>query len=431
MKPSIIPDTSNADLWLESPAVEAVSAEFGCRLDLPDGESHRIWFRFQAAVAPMITRNADPFVVAVLLYAMKRCRKLVVHGPLSPSLVSNLSDFQSAFCAHHENTYHHISIESDQTARLPTTQRPDRAIAAFSGGVDGTFSVYRHTGRSKITPKRPLHAALLMQGMDVALDQTQAFSRVTHNCSAVAEDAGIRLFTGATNVRELPLPWEDQFGSAVAASLLFFQETYTQGLIASAYSYGSLHADHGSNPLTDPLLSSGLLTIVHDGADYGRIEKLRQLASWPKALAKLRVCWQPGRSDNCGQCEKCIRTQLMLDLCGVHDCPAFPGHVSTEDLDNLTIHTDSGVNELSYLLHEARLTSPRAPWIGPLARAIDRNKRYRRLQDAARKAGSFIPGWLRASAGAVAKHLFAQNGRRKKITPEEPRQGIPVTKASL
>jgi hypothetical protein len=425
-----IPANLRADLWIDTPTVGAASAEFACRLSLPDGETHNIWFRFPPETAPLLTRMADPFVVAVLLHAMTRCRELVVHGDVSAALILNLCNFQEAFCAFHGGTYHPVRIEADRVVQAAAKPGTGRAITAFSGGVDSAFSIYLHTSRSRIVPKRPLCAALLMQGLDLTLEEPSVFARVANRCRTVTDDAGIALHTGATNLRTLPVPWDDQFGTAVAASLLFFQGTYSQGLIPSAYTYGLLHPEHGSNPLTDPLLSSPLLAIIHDGAAYGRIDKLRELATWPAALAKLRVCWQPGRSENCGKCEKCVRTQLMLELCGVEACAAFPGTVSPDELGSLVIRTSGGLHELSYLLREARISRPNSPWIGPLSRAVARNRRYLRLQAAAREAGDTIPSWLRAGAGSVAKRIFAQPRPAPTIKPAEPRAGLPLSKPS-
>jgi hypothetical protein len=46
----------------------------------------------------------------------------------------------------------------------------------------------------------------------------------------------------------------------------------------------------GSHPALDIHYSDERLTVLDDGARFTRIEKIRQLASWPKAIASLRVC---------------------------------------------------------------------------------------------------------------------------------------------
>ena len=60
--------------------------------------------------------------------------------------------------------------------------------------------------------------------------------------------------------------------------------------------------------------------LIHDGARHARFQKVRELASWPTALAALRVCpGNPGNELNCGVCEKCLRTRLELLAAGVEE----------------------------------------------------------------------------------------------------------------
>src|SRR4029077_17239515 len=67
----------------------------------------------------------------------------------------------------------------------------------------------------------------------------------------------------------------------------------------------------GSHPAVDSLFSSQPITVIHDGARYSRFQKVRELASWPSALAVLRMgpC-NPGSRRTGGADEKCWRTAL-------------------------------------------------------------------------------------------------------------------------
>ena len=74
----------------------------------------------------------------------------------------------------------------------------------------------------------------------------------------------------------------------------------------------------------DGLFSSQRIAVIHDGARHARFQKVRELASWPTALAALRVCpSNPGNGLNCGVCEKCLRTRLELFAAGVEETPAL------------------------------------------------------------------------------------------------------------
>ena len=83
------------------------------------------------------------------------------------------------------------------------------------------------------------------------------------------------------------------------------------GMIASTNTYENVRLDLGSSPIVDHLMGSKSFSIVHDGAAYRRVDKVRRVAANPLATKSARVCWQRSSwSRNCGVCEKCIQTQL-------------------------------------------------------------------------------------------------------------------------
>ena len=92
----------------------------------------------------------------------------------------------------------------------------------------------------------------------------------------------------------------------------------------------------GSHPAVDGLFSSQRITVIHDGARFSRFQKVRELASWPAALAALRVC--PGQSAgielNCGVCEKCLRTRLELLAAGIEETAALGPSLTPIELWN-------------------------------------------------------------------------------------------------
>jgi hypothetical protein len=101
--------------------------------------------------------------------------------------------------------------------------------------------------------------------------------------------------------------------------------TLDPGFLFLAATYDVPNMSHwGSHPALDVNFSSQRLTIVHDGARFSRLDKVRELAAWPTALANLRVCTEnPATGLNCGECEKCIRTRLELLAAGIEATPAL------------------------------------------------------------------------------------------------------------
>lgn len=392
--PPLNPAAESADLVIDPPvAAPDRQVELGARLIEPSGHTRRLWFRFPEEHATVLSRRADPFVISTLVYAMDHFRTLNVHGTVSPGLLANLTDFQSAYSAfHRRRSTDPLEIVATDTADIARSGASDRGISAFSGGVDSCFTVYRHTSLSSLQPKRTLGAALMMHGFDIPLEQSDTFARAAARSRALTDDAGLVLHVGATNIRTLPVKWEDIYATAVAACLAFFQPIYAFGLLPSFQDWAHTRFNYGSSPLTDPMLSSLAFPIVHDGTSFGRMDKLRHLAQWPAALRHLRVCWQGQEMDrNCCRCEKCVRTMLMLQLAGVPSSEAFPLPVDLASIERLTIKGQNALEEQIYLLTEARRLGLKEPWMNAVARSIRRNARSQRLWRTGKALKEYLP----------------------------------------
>jgi hypothetical protein len=119
----------------------------------------------------------------------------------------------------------------------------------------------------------------------------------------------------------------------------------------------------------DGLFSSQRITVIHDGARYARFQKVRELASWPTALAAWRVCpSNPGTELNCGVCEKCLRTRLELLAAGVEETASLgPSLTPIELWNNLGLVGDRAVT------YEDLLAPLRARGLTTLCEVLEKN----------------------------------------------------------
>lgn len=420
-----MPPEGAVDLVVDAPfAATPQQIEFSARLVDAAGE-RRLWFRFPADDAPMLTRRADPFVIATLVYAMDRYKRMNIHGAVSPGLLANLADFQSAYQAFHRGRpVPPMELQASSTAEEFRPARTPRGISAFSGGVDSCFTVYRHTPLSSLQPKRLLSGSLMMHGFDIPLEQRETFLRAAARSRHLTDDAGLALHLGATNLRSLPVKWEDIYATAVAACLAFYQPAYSYGLLPSFQDWSHTKFNYGSSPLTDPMLSSLSFPIVHDGTSFGRIQKLELLARWPMAMRHLRVCWQGAEMDrNCCRCEKCVRTMLMLELVGVSQADAFPLPVDPSAIERLVIKGPNALEEQIYLLTEAKRRGLQAPWVPAVARTISRNRRRQRLWQAGKALKDFVPAAMQDGFRSAANRILWRSRARTHSRAAAPVNG--------
>jgi hypothetical protein len=222
-----------------------------------------------------------------------------------------------------------IEIPARVHRRTPT--HPRRGVAFLSGGVDGFHVLMRNHQLYHEGDPAYIREALFIHGFDIgkrARDpENERFRDALKGLEPVAAEIGLRLIPCRTNLRHLPSKpdfWYHRHNGAALAAVGH------AAILGSAFLFvGASHdianpVPIGSHPAVDGLFSSQRVTVIHDGARYSRFQKVRDLVSWPTALAALRVCpGNPGGKANCGKCEKCLRTRLELLAAGVEDTAAF------------------------------------------------------------------------------------------------------------
>lgn len=281
----------------------------------------------------------DGFVVGTLLFAMESSADLHVRGAVTRRLLRNLQEYQGAWHSWLPDRYHFVEIVPDQIAESLPEDSTRGAISAFSGGIDSTFTIWRHNNALSEIVSYPVKDALLFQGFDVHLNNNQDFQLLVKRVQPLLERMGVRLHTISTNLKELELmPWKYSFSAQMAACLYQFSHAFQYALLAGSEPYSALILPGGSNPVIDPLFSGGEMTLIHDGAGYSRTQKLELLVKAGVPLEALRVCWEGRRQDrNCGRCEKCIRTHLSFLLLGVAHAKCFDEPLRISDLESLVL----------------------------------------------------------------------------------------------
>lgn len=135
----------------------------------------------------------------------------------------------------------------------------------------------------------------------------------------VAADAGVEAIPLRTNVRWLvgdghffDRQWH---GAAFLSSAAVLSGGFQRAYLAAGQDPW-VDEPWGSHPLLDPFLTSAHFATDHDLL-VPRFDKVRIVADWSAGRTNLRVCQNDIEGGgNCGTCEKCIRTTLMLLVLG-------------------------------------------------------------------------------------------------------------------
>ena len=337
-----------------------------------------VWIEVGLQFADGLTARGDPFLPPLLLRAMKEQRPLVLEVPVSPFLIAavpRVMDIHAAW-SRPDVPLRPVSLAAPSA---PSAERGRAAATFFSTGVDSFFTLLRNLSRYPRSDSRAISHIIVVHGLDVSLDDTARFGRIEAAAQAVARALDLRVVTVRTNVREAlrTIDWgRHAHGAALASVALALAPLFHTVFIASSSSFLELHP-WGSHPMVDPLWSTEALEVVHDGADTRRGEKVRYVAQSPLALAHLRVCWEHrGADDNCGRCEKCLRTMVGLELAGALDrTPTFPARIAPAELRALAIRPDLADFYWRELVEQLRRSERHRALLAEVEGAIDRGRR--------------------------------------------------------
>lgn len=295
------------------------------------GTSYAVeYFSEDTPLAP----RPEAAVAGLLLVAMAAGEDLHVDAPLDPAFKGHLDTIQDVYttwtdglrrvnvvdggAADGHSGVGHSGAESGSSARRKTA-------AFFSGGVDSFYTLLKH--------REDIDALIFVHGFDLKLTDRGLRSAVSQKLQEVADAYGKQLIEVETTLREFTerkrmtpefANWVLSHGSALASVAHVLSDQFDRVYIPASHTYKTIYP-LGSHPLLDPLWSASHLSIIYDGCEANRIDKCELIGQHERALQSLRVCWKnTDEAYNCGRCEKCIRTMLILKALGdLERCSSF------------------------------------------------------------------------------------------------------------
>lgn len=292
---------------------------------------------------PLISADPNSFLRAGILNAWHyNERRIRVEGVICPLLANNLEGvFLLLKKWYPEDFGPSPNIETSVTFK-PLTPANNDTISLFSGGVDSVCLL--RSNRLFYPSEHPNYIKSVLSvefSRTPAADADEFNELVTGRLAAtkdIVEDAQVTPIPVLTNIWWLNpdgyFYGQKSYGSQLMTTASFFSKGFYRGFIASSYDAGFSHKPWGSHPQLDAYFSSSDFKIEHVGTEMTRLEKIKLLTNWPIGFNNLRVCQNDNTgSSNCGTCEKCIRTQLMLEALGkLKECRSFPKNTVDADL---------------------------------------------------------------------------------------------------
>lgn len=286
------------------------------------GSTYRTWFRFTEERD--LDLSGSPALTATLIPALASREDLAITGSVDGVLREGASTAQDVLLAwdREQHPRHprfrpvEVTVDAEPAPASQTETDSQKGTACFfSGGLDSFYSVVKH--RDELT------ALVFAVGFDVMLDDAELAGVVLPELRAAAAEIGLPLIEITTNLRGMGEHFRcgwgpDYHGAALATLANLLSPTFSKILIPSTRTYARLEP-WGSHVLLDPLWSTRSLSIIHDGAEATRVDKIRAVADDAAAQRFLRVCHHNHGLGvyNCGECEKCVSTAVSAIAAGV------------------------------------------------------------------------------------------------------------------
>lgn len=304
----------------------------------------RLWWETTAGTPPPVPDRLDAAAIALVPKAMNFTQDLHLEGPVSWSLLANLEEYIDAWTMWRPDIFRRIELSADEVVDdrgMGAGELAGRAVAAFSGGVDGTYATLAHRSSSLGHRNLSVASAVLIHGFDIPLADDHAFGLAAASARAMTAEIDVPLVTMRTNWQAVADPeWQMTFGAAIGAVLHLFTDRAGVALMAADNTYDRFVVPWGSNPVSSPMLASERMRLALTGGGISRTDKCRVIGAYESVREHIRVCWagdQLGR--NCGRCEKCVRTKVNFMAAGHGTIPAL-GTLEPGQLRTITIGSE-------------------------------------------------------------------------------------------
>jgi hypothetical protein len=296
-------------------------------------EPNRLSYEIVGPDAPRQAPNGNFAIAAALPTAMSLGRPLHLLGEADTDFLAQMEEYMAAWCRWRPDLFRAVAITAD-TEVAPGTSSSGSAIMAFSGGLDSTFALHAH--KRGLLGRRALdiEAAVLIQGFDIPLDDARALGVARAHVQAILDSYGVRLNIVRTNWQKpFCVKWGMTHVLGITAVLHQFHRQFASAVIADDVPYESQVTPWSSNAITNQMLGCGAFPIRPTGAAWSRTEKAGAVAGNPAVLQHLRVCYErPELGENCGVCEKCVRTKLNFHAIGISPMPALGAPITALDV---------------------------------------------------------------------------------------------------
>lgn len=294
--------------------------------------------------------DPNAFLVATILSAWDAGeRRVLVHESLCPLLLNNLEGVYMMLKAWYPNDFGPVPIIEATKGMKTSIPTGKGVVSLMSAGIDSLCLLRANRLFYPLDHPDSIDAVLSVSHEEhIASNRQDLWDKFAGRMTAIrpiAVDTGVAIIPAIANMWWLKpdgyFYGQKSYSSFLSAITGMFGKGYNKGLIASSYDASFANKPWGSNPQLDAYYSSSHFRMENSGTEMTRQRKVEIIADWPIGLQSIRVCQNDNSGgSNCGTCEKCIRSMLMLESIGkLSECTAFPRNdIDVELLNYLELY---------------------------------------------------------------------------------------------
>lgn len=270
---------------------------------------------------------AIPFVCNLIAFVWLKDIKLVV-PELDADFYNSIHQFEKGYIEMYPDAQFKGEIAAEKLVKSNVSEKARKGLF-FSAGLDAFCSLVQHLNENPVL--------VAIWGADVSADNLEGWKNLYGKLKIISAEYGLDLvtihssFRKVLNTGKLSKKFDSwihdewwhavQHGPAIIAHAAPLVHIFGIDIqyIASSFCPQDGKVTCCSYPTIDNYIKMSGCSVVHDGFELSRIDKVKVVSKYKNEYNKkvsLHVCWKREDGHNCCECEKCLRTMAEFWVIG-------------------------------------------------------------------------------------------------------------------
>lgn len=285
-----------------------------------NGSEKECWFDYPSEYGDYICdERIDAFVISLIPLAMRKEFDIESAVPISERLSYQLQNYYIPILSKYQKNFHKIELLCPCTADNLNTE--SAVGTGISCGIDSFYTVLKHINNNeenfRLTHLVTMNVGSFgFQGGDFSYNW---FQKEIIKAKRVANELELPLIVINSNLMEIYQENHAYSGTfRMAGAILGIQKLFSKYYISAGFDIKDFDITSEENDdydLFNLLVASNESTTFYStGLEATRFERTQFITQYPVTYDNLTVC--VFGNDNCGKCEKCVRTLSTLYALG-------------------------------------------------------------------------------------------------------------------